>query len=515
MASPTPNKGMTYPAHGGAVDAWDTPLNQNFDQLDQNLGGSYNIVLSSTTAAVTYNSTFATAPSTVSALTLGSTGVAQNLNYVVSGTIGANLTISFPGVGGFYALTNDSSGAFSVTVNTVTAGSSGTTVAQGFRAFVVADGTNVRQADNSQAAQFYSYLGNPNGNISGTEASANGGLTNAVWDVTNQQLYVVTTTGSTATAVWTPQLARIQPQGYLTTTSNTNNVINTSDATGVSTLYYTPYLGNMLPMSDGTTLFLRTFSQLTMSLTASHAASNIYDLYVFLDGTTVTIGTGPTWSAGTGGSVTVGAATRGTGAGGAAIQRLNGVWVNTAAMTMTNGVNTYSVSALLGTCIGTIMINATQGQITCHRSAGQSRIWGLSNMYNKQPLGLTVQDPSTSWSLTSATIQPTNGNSSNNALVVLGSVAEESLTANYIQAGTGSAGGSDVKIGIGWNSTSAFSGTIGRFSGSVSGGAMYNSVPAAGPQRITSLEQLAGGSAYTMYGSASNGGSGMTLTWRG
>jgi len=41
MASPTPNLGMTYPAHGGAVNSWDTPLNTDFDTLDAVTGGTY------------------------------------------------------------------------------------------------------------------------------------------------------------------------------------------------------------------------------------------------------------------------------------------------------------------------------------------------------------------------------------------------------------------------------------------------------------------------------------------
>src|SRR5690348_8183757 len=99
MASPTPNKGMTYPAHGGAVNAWDSPLNVNFDQLDSNLGGTYNVVLGSSIAGATFNSTYATVSSTISTVTFP-TSIAQNLYYYVTGASTLSTpTLTFPAVG--------------------------------------------------------------------------------------------------------------------------------------------------------------------------------------------------------------------------------------------------------------------------------------------------------------------------------------------------------------------------------------------------------------------------------
>ena len=87
MASPTTNKGYTYPAHGGGVGTWDTNLNGNIEYQDLNLGGYYSITASSSITAVnTFNSTFATVASTAQSLTL-SASIAQNLFYDVRGTL--------------------------------------------------------------------------------------------------------------------------------------------------------------------------------------------------------------------------------------------------------------------------------------------------------------------------------------------------------------------------------------------------------------------------------------------
>lgn len=149
MASPTPNKGYTYPAHGGAVNAWDSPLNTNFDQIDLNVGGIYKLSLTSTSTSVVYNSTNATFSSTVSTLTLPSAN-AQNMTYIFSGTKALAVSLVFPGnVGGIYDIWNNSTDTFSLTALTTVAGSSGVTIPSGYKMFVAADGTNIKQADDA------------------------------------------------------------------------------------------------------------------------------------------------------------------------------------------------------------------------------------------------------------------------------------------------------------------------------------------------------------------------------
>lgn len=114
MSSPTVNKGYTYAAHGGSVGSWDTQLNGNIEYQDLNLGGYYPITATSTTAAVTFNSSNATIPSTAQSITFP-TSNAQNLFYNLTGAITSSLAINMPAVGSIYVFGNSvSSGVVAV-----------------------------------------------------------------------------------------------------------------------------------------------------------------------------------------------------------------------------------------------------------------------------------------------------------------------------------------------------------------------------------------------------------------
>ena len=146
MSSPTPNKGYTYPAHGGAVGAWDTPLNTNFDYIDLNVGGSYPITISSTATTVTYNSSGVIMSSTAASITIP-TSLAENLFYNITGTITRALTVNMSSAGGIYVFGNNSSGAFDTSVQPN--GGSGVTLKQGGQAVVVCTSTGANFADNA------------------------------------------------------------------------------------------------------------------------------------------------------------------------------------------------------------------------------------------------------------------------------------------------------------------------------------------------------------------------------
>jgi len=476
MASPTPNKSMTYPAHGGAVNAWDTPINADFDQLDLNLGGEYAITFySSVVAAPTYNSTYAVAPSTGTTVTLP-TSLAQNLYYNVTGTIAGDQSIVWPsGLGAILSVNNASSGAFSVTM---TPGGGGTSyaVTQGGSSILISDGTNIVAAGSNQVqVKLDTYFGDPNGNVAGTAAVTNGGNTDAVWDATNRQLFVATLTGNAAAAVWSPQIARLVPEGYLTGAADANNPIITVDTTA-TTIQYVPYQGNWMLLSNGTILYPYQFSALLLYLTASQAANQIYDMFAYANPTvgiiSPIIGTGPAWSVATPGSCS-----RGTGAGTTQITRsVGGRWTNAVTMNLTSnptgsGNTVTSIGANQGVYLGSIFIDSTAGQVTCHISYGQNRKWGISNPNNRETVSLRVADPTASWTYATNTIRATDGapaaysaNSYNfgsgtvvNGLTVFNGLAEENADLQYTQMG--SAFNNAVPAyttGFGLNSTTAF-----------------------------------------------------------
>lgn len=298
------------------------------------------------------------------------------------------------------------------------------------------------------------------------------------------------------------QRTQVKPQGYLTllsVSSAPTSPIPTSDQSAKTTVYYRPDGGNLLPISDGTNITVREFSELSLALVSNHVANGIYDVFAFDDSGTIRIGTGPVWN-----TVTAGSGARGTGSGTTELDLLKGLLVNKVSATMRNGSSTYSVAAKAGIYLGTILIDGSAGQVTCHASYGQSRRWGVWNAFNQRPLRLKAGDSTSTWSYSSTTVRPSNNATSNNLTVVMGVQDLADITFN--QRWTVSVANGVVTtptVGIGVNSTTAFSGTTSW--GSVSNGgaanmavsgnfsAEYSDVPPLGANVFTSLESSLGG----------------------
>ena len=150
-------------------------------------------------------------------------------------------------------------------------------------------------------------------------------------------------------------------------------IATAADVASATSVYYTPFTGTLVPIYNGSQFIPTAFTELTLTLVASHALSTLYDVFVFSDSGTLRLVTGPAWS-----NSGAGAGARGSGAGTTELSRLNGFWVNTVSMTARNGATTYSVAANRGTYVGSIFIDSgAAGQVTCHRAWGQSRKWSI------------------------------------------------------------------------------------------------------------------------------------------
>lgn len=85
-----------------------------------------------------------------------------------------------------------------------------------------------------------------------------------------------------------------QPQGRLTLVSATP--VMTSDQTAKTTVYYSEYIGNLVPIYDGSNMKSYTFNNLSAILdSTNHKLENLYDIFAYLD-TTAKIGVSPAWS---------------------------------------------------------------------------------------------------------------------------------------------------------------------------------------------------------------------------
>jgi len=252
----------------------------------------------------------------------------------------------------------------------------------------------VYASDYSTYAQVKSVNGSPNGQLAGNAGSATI-LASMAWDYANNILYVCTTTGTASTAVWTAVNAATAanvvpaPQGRLTLTSGTP--VLTGDVSAATAVYYTAYNGDDVPIYNGTSFVPQSIvTELQLTLTSSHVANNIYDFFIFSNSGVVTLGTGPSWSAGTAGSIVAGSCARGTSTGGAALARLQGILTNAVSMTIRygDGTTTTTVSANQATYVGTMYVDGTNGQVSCLSSYGQNRKWGIWNAYNRVPIML-------------------------------------------------------------------------------------------------------------------------------
>lgn len=242
----------------------------------------------------------------------------------------------------------------------------------------------------------------------------------------------------------------LTPQARLTLT--TNVPVLTSTVSAVTTVYYTPYAGNLVPIYNGTVwsaLAISELSQATTDTTKSPAAvanNSNYDVFVWNDSGTMRATRGPAWTSDT---------ARGTGAGTTELERVNGVLVNKIAIT--NGP-----AAQRGTYVGTIRSNgtATIDYILGGTAAGgQAAVLNVWNMYNRVNIVTAIRDSTDSWTLAASSIRSANNSATMRVSFVCG-ITEDTFSASYsCLAQAGASGAAGVAVGI--NSTSTPSGTFG------------------------------------------------------
>lgn len=300
------------------------------------------------------------------------------------------------------------------------------------------------------------------------------------------------------------------PQGRLTLTSGTP--VLAANVTAASTVYYTPYTGQLCPVWDGAQFNLKVFAELSLTLNSNHVLNSIYDVYVIndvVDG--VVLVTSPAWS-----NIAAGTGSR---LGTCDLARLQGLWVNSAQLTMRNGGTTYTVAANEGTYVGSLFMDGSAGQVSCLITYGTSRKWAVWNAYNRRPIVLKAGPATANWTPAAAAsgILAAN-NTAANSLTTFSGLPEEVITLisnrkALVTTTPGTGEVTAVSTGIGVNSTTAYSGQnadlylVGATGGSVSLSttgmmlAHHTLVPGIGINTITACEAtITNGSVRTMYG---------------
>ena len=239
----------------------------------------------------------------------------------------------------------------------------------------------------------------------------------------------------------------VTPGGRLTVASATP-VITATDS-GNTTMYYTPYLHDKLPLFDGKNWRIHQFTELSQATTdntkspAAVAADSNYDIFGWDDSATLRATRGAAWSSST---------ARGTGAGTTELEYLNGILVNKIAIT--NGP-----AAQRGTYLGTIRSNGSS-QIDYilggTAAGGTAAVIGVWNMYNRVTVSPVVKDSTNAYTYNSTTIRSLN-NSAGNRISMIRGLDEDGVTATLQVPFTGGASG-DYAAAVSLDATASLAG---------------------------------------------------------
>ena len=286
-----------------------------------------------------------------------------------------------------------------------------------------------------------------------------------------------------------------------------------SDQTGKSVIYYTPDQYGAFPIIKNGVIRPVYFSDdLQLTMTSAFTGSGIFDLFGVERGGRGVMVAGTAWSVATAGS-----GARGTTPGQTELIRVAGMSVNRWGMPGLSAENATYIEPMEGRYLGSVFIDSSAGQTSCHVSYGQSRKWGLSNADNRRDIILKAGDSTASWTYSTNTARASN-NSSANSLTVFCGLADEEIVTRVIQRCQLLTSASLIGIntvGIGWNVTNAFSGKVGIVGNALNGGTNittqgdavgeYIAAPSLGLNTVTSLEQSPNaGGGNTYFGTETN-----------
>jgi hypothetical protein len=256
------------------------------------------------------------------------------------------------------------------------------------------------------------------------EAAVPGDMAASVYDPANiREQLVGLTAGQTLTnktldspiitGLMSTAESLLLPQGRLTLSSTVP--VMTSDATAQTSVYYLPYTGGYVPHYDGVNfshLAIPNGMRIDLDSNAAHTgyqqSGKLFDIFVFSNGGTAQLCTGPAWTNST---------TRS-----AAISQVAGIWVNTSSMTFKTDTTTFTgtLSASSGTYVGTLYATANGQTGMAFKPAatggGANNILGLYNAYNRVTVDALSRDSTASWTYATATWQALNAGGTGSGL---------------------------------------------------------------------------------------------------
>lgn len=238
------------------------------------------------------------------------------------------------------------------------------------------------------------------------------------------------------------------PQGRLTLAANTP--VMTINATNIATLRYAPYLGNRIPIWDGTQMTMMGFVELTCLLSdttknpTAVGPNQVHDWFVWNDAGVLRLSHGPAWS-----SDTVRSA-------GTVLGRVAGIPLNNVAIT--NGP-----PAQRGTWVGTTASNASSTidwQFGGSAVDGIPGIFGVWNAYNRVSISSFSHDLTASWNRNATGPIPAKDSLKMRVYAVFGAQEDVIDARYYCCHAVGSPGAYQAEVGVGIDTQTAYTGDV-------------------------------------------------------
>lgn len=235
VSSYTPNKRIEKPANGDYNNTWSAPVNDDWDIIDKAFGGT--TILNAVGASGTVVLTAAQYRPPI---------------ITINGALTANVNYQLPaGVGGFFYIFNNTSGAFSVLFSSAGGGST-VTLPQGYTIAVISDGTNIGLGT-TNAALISSTYANPawitslaTSKLTGTVSIANGGTGQTTAPLARTALAAAASGANT-------DITSISPTGSLTFSPTTGTLVGapTGGVKGAGTINAAGLFINGIPVGTG------------------------------------------------------------------------------------------------------------------------------------------------------------------------------------------------------------------------------------------------------------------------
>ena len=249
--------------------------------------------------------------------------------------------------------------------------------------------------------------------------------------------------------------------------------VSTTSQTAKTTIYYTPYAGNRIALYDGSAWVVAVFSEVSASLSGLIANTN-YDVFGYSNSGALTLEL-VAWT---------NATTRAT-----AVARQDGVLVKSGAATR----------RYLGTLRTTGTTGQTEFSLGGIAAGGTEAKLYLWNTQNRVAVAAIVGETADTWTYGTATVRAANNSTGMRVSFVQGGNVEPARASYGGALATGTAYAS---LGVGLDSTSAFSGLPGALPGSGTVGSafgLYDALTEEGYHYLQALELSSAGTA-TFYG---------------